>query len=148
MLLEEMAAVEAGIKQPLIDCILENLVEPKRTERASGYRLAKDLIARCSKAMMGPLHHFLQQCLPTTVTTSEAVEESEMRDEWRSLVVELAGISPDTVTYLLPQLEGVRERERAGERARACARARRVGALGGRRRASGSVRRARCASRG
>ena len=51
MLLEELAAVEAGIRQPLIDCILENLVEPKRSERPSAYQLAKDLIARCSKAM-------------------------------------------------------------------------------------------------
>ena len=34
-------------------------------------------------------------------------DESELKDEWQTLLVELTSISPDTVTYILPQLEDV-----------------------------------------
>ena len=46
---------------------------------------------------------FLHDCLPNALS-AEAAEESELRDEWRPLVVELARCSPGTVTCLLPRL--------------------------------------------
>ena len=53
------------------------------------------------------LHRFLLSCLPTTIGASERAEESELTADWRELLVELAAVSPDMVTYILPQLEGV-----------------------------------------
>ena len=65
------------------------------------YELSRSLVERCSKGLLGALHAFLHNCLPNSLS-AEAVEESELRDEWRALIVELASISPDTVTATSP----------------------------------------------
>ena len=70
------------------------------------YALAKAFIQRCASELQRSLHGFLQGCLPTS-TAASAADESDLKDEWQTLLLELAAISADTVTYLLPQLEEV-----------------------------------------
>ena len=82
----------------------------QRSERPAAYELSRSLLDRCAKGLLSAIHSFLHDCLPNALS-AEAAEESELRDEWRPLVVELARCSPDTVTYLLPQLEGVASME-------------------------------------
>ena len=50
------------------------------------------------------LKRFLQGCLPTS---SSAVVESDLRDEWPHLLVELTSVSTYFVNHLLPQLADV-----------------------------------------
>lgn len=103
--LEELARNGDEIPQPLIDAVLENLLEPKKSQRPAGYSLACALIQRCTGELRKPLHAFLEGCLPTSAFGCEA--ESDLKEEWQPLLLELAAISPETVMYLLPQLEEV-----------------------------------------
>ena len=93
------------VPNPVVDAILENLIEPKRTERPAAHELAAHLVTKCAKQLHSSIHKLLQGSLPTTISTNG--DESELRDEWRDLLVELVVLAPDTVSYVLPQLEGV-----------------------------------------
>ena len=90
------------VPQPLLDAVLENLLEPKKTERPAAYALARSLIARCAKPLNKPVYEFLQGCLPSSIASRT---ESELRDEWPQLLIELTSIDPEMVSYLLPQLQ-------------------------------------------
>jgi hypothetical protein len=94
---------EEMVPQQIVDKVLANLLESH--ERPAAYKLARTFLQRCATEMQKSLHSFLQGCLPTTISPS--TDESELKDEWQTLLVELTAISPDTVTYILPQLEGV-----------------------------------------
>ena len=74
------------ISQPIIDAILENLVEPAKTEKPAAYALARRVLQRCTTELHDPLYHFLQSCLPSAVVP---VIESDLRDEWPQLVLEV-----------------------------------------------------------
>ena len=93
------------MSQQLVDLVLQNLVEPRRTERPAAYRLAKAFLQRSAKEVHASVVRFLQSCLPSA-TPGEA-EAPELREEWREVLIELASAAPDTLTYLLPQLEEV-----------------------------------------
>eukprot|EP00316_Scyphosphaera_apsteinii_P022810 CAMPEP_0119320840 /NCGR_PEP_ID=MMETSP1333-20130426/53618_1 /TAXON_ID=418940 /ORGANISM="Scyphosphaera apsteinii, Strain RCC1455" /LENGTH=1313 /DNA_ID=CAMNT_0007327653 /DNA_START=37 /DNA_END=3978 /DNA_ORIENTATION=+ len=92
------------IPQPLLDAILENLVQPSKVEKRAAYALARSILQRCIAELQKPLHQFLQGCLPSSSST---IIESDLRDEWPVLIVELTTISKDYVSYLLPQLTEV-----------------------------------------
>ena len=81
-----------------------------------GAPLARPSSARCTAVAMPnasspslrqddlqqPLQVFIEGCLPTG---SGASVESEIREEWPTLLKELTEIMPEIVTYLLPQLQ-------------------------------------------
>ena len=90
------------VPQPLIDAILENLTEAAQVEKPAAYALARGVLQRCSKELQQPIHEFLQGCLPSTSAT---FVESDLRDEWPRLILELTEVSADYVCYLLPQIE-------------------------------------------
>lgn len=93
-----------SIPQAVLDSLLENLTEPKRTEKPAAYHMARGLIRRCSKVLAMPIHDFLNTCLPS----SNAVRtESELRDDWPQLLCEISSIDLEMVTYILPQLQHV-----------------------------------------
>ena len=108
MLMILQTCVEDGdnVSQQLVDAVLENLLEPKKSERPASYKLARTFLRSCAHEMQRALHGFLQGCLPTSSGPSQS-DESELKDEWQNILLELCEVSPDTVTYLLPQLEGV-----------------------------------------
>jgi hypothetical protein len=91
------------VSQPLLDAVLENLVEPKKTERPASHALARSLIKRCVKQFVAPVHTFLQSCLPSSIILD--APESELRDEWPQLILELITIDHELVGYVLPQLQ-------------------------------------------
>jgi hypothetical protein len=74
------------ISQPILDAILEHLVEPAKTEKPAAYSLARRILQRCASELHDPLYHFLQSCLPSAVVP---VIESDLRDEWPRLIVEV-----------------------------------------------------------
>jgi hypothetical protein len=90
------------VPQNLLDAVLENLLEPKKTERPASHALARSLIARCIKPLAGPVHEFLHSCLPSSTA---ARSESELRDDWPQLLIEITSINPEMVDHLLPQLQ-------------------------------------------
>ncbi|KAL1508360.1 hypothetical protein AB1Y20_004470 [Prymnesium parvum] len=90
------------IPQAVLDTVLENLVEPRRTERRAAHQLARKVVQRCSSVLAKPIQEFLASCLPSS---SAARPESELRDDWPHLVCEITSIDIEMVTYLLPQLQ-------------------------------------------
>lgn len=74
------------ISQPILDAILEHLVEPAKTEKPAAYALARRILQRCAAELHDPLYHFLQSCLPSAVVP---VIDSDLRDEWPRLIVEV-----------------------------------------------------------
>ena len=97
--LEEIDA----IPQMLIDVILENLLASAKSEKPASYALARSLLAKCAKVLHRPLNEFMQACLPTGAATID----SDHKEEWPRLLVELASVNVDLVAYLLPQLNEV-----------------------------------------
>ena len=98
---------EEGVSQQLVDQVLQNLIEPRRSERPAAYRLARAFLQRCANELQRAVLSFFQDCMPSTISVTGEAEGSELREDWRELLVEMAAISPDMVTYLLPQLEDV-----------------------------------------
>jgi len=101
---------DAPMSAPLLDSILANLLEPKRTEAPAAYALAKELVAghgTIGGVLHAPLQTFLQSCLPNSLLTSEEGKESEYRCEWRELVIELTSITTEATSTILPQLVDV-----------------------------------------
>ena len=101
---------DAPMSAPLLDSILANLLEPKRTEAPAAYALAKELVAghgTIGGVLHAPLQSFLQSCLPNSLLTSEEGKESEYRCEWRELVIELTSITTEATSTILPQLVDV-----------------------------------------
>ncbi len=101
---------EQPMSAPLLDSILANLLEPKRTAEPAAYALARDLIAghgTVGGVLHAPIQTFLQSCLPNSLTTCEEGKESEYRGEWRELVIELTTISVEATSTILPQLVDV-----------------------------------------
>ena len=90
-----------AIPQPLLDAILENLVMPAKMAKPTAYGLARSVLSRCANFLAEPLKAFMQSCLPTS---SSVVVESDLREEWPHLFVELTSVSTDFVDHLLPQL--------------------------------------------
>jgi hypothetical protein len=101
---------DAPMSAPLLDSILANLLEPKRTEAPAAYALAKELVAdhgTVGGVLHAPLQTFLQSCLPNSLVASEEGKESEYRSEWRELVIELTSITTEATSTILPQLVDV-----------------------------------------
>ncbi|KAL3922720.1 MAG: hypothetical protein SGPRY_004459, partial [Prymnesium sp.] len=90
------------IPQAVLDTVLENLIEPRRTERPAAYHMARRLISRCSTVLARPIHDFLSNCLPSS---SAVRTQSELREDWPHLLREVTSIDIEMVTYLLPQLQ-------------------------------------------
>lgn len=105
-----------AVPQPLLDVVLEKVVQPAKAEKPAAYALARRVLQRCSNELNAPLHHFLQSCLPNS--TLERVE-SDVRDEWPHLVVEVASAAPDVVKYVVPQLSEVATMEEEAVRLKA-----------------------------
>ena len=102
--------VELGddeITPPLLDAILENLLPAARDEKPASYNLARKVLQEPAvmEVLAPPLQSFIQGCLPSG--SAHIAEESDLRDEWPDLVLELADIVPDTLTFVLPQLQEV-----------------------------------------
>ena len=98
------------LSRMLLDSILANLLEPKRTDAPAAYALAKELVAghgTIGGVLHAPLQTFLQSCLPNSLLTSEEGKESEYRCEWRELVIELTSITTEATSTILPQLVDV-----------------------------------------
>ena len=102
-----------GMTQQFVDIILQNLIEPRRSERPAAYDLTRKLIANSVDILKGPLFAFLQGCLPTTISSTDdnMAKESELKEDWPELLIELTDITHEMVQYVLPQLVGVAKME-------------------------------------
>ncbi|KAK7496569.1 hypothetical protein BaRGS_00012221, partial [Batillaria attramentaria] len=93
--------VEAdSVSQELLDVILVNLVDPKRSQNKIAYAMAKDLLRRTSNAIEPYVQAFFNNMLMLGKTS-----ESEVSNHLYDLIYELNQVSPNVLFAVLPQLE-------------------------------------------
>ncbi|KAJ8298337.1 hypothetical protein KUTeg_024868 [Tegillarca granosa] len=89
-----------AVSQELLDIILQNIIEPHKTQRRVPYQLAKDLLIRTSNAIEPYIQAFFNNALMLG-----KMSESEVGDRLYDLIYELNQISPSVLLAVLPQLE-------------------------------------------
>ncbi|KAG8200522.1 hypothetical protein JTE90_000597 [Oedothorax gibbosus] len=87
------------ISQPMLDTILEQIVEPRKTKNPNSYNLSRDIIKRTHATMEPYVHAFFNNALILGKVESTLV--SKLFD----LIYELNAICPSMLTAVLPQLE-------------------------------------------
>nr|CAB3264762.1 sister chromatid cohesion protein PDS5 homolog A-B-like [Phallusia mammillata] len=95
------AITDSGtISQPLLDIILECLLEKSQNMNPSAFELAKDLLRRTSAVAEQFLMVFFHNVL-----LSNRQDSSRLSAHWPRLIPELYKISPSLLLNTLPQLE-------------------------------------------
>ncbi|XP_065058072.1 sister chromatid cohesion protein PDS5 homolog B-like isoform X1 [Rhopilema esculentum] len=89
-----------SLSQDILDVILINLVNPVKSSRPSSYKLASNLIERCSTSLEPYLQVFFNDALVLGKET-----ESDMNKHMYDLILELNRISKTILLSILPQLE-------------------------------------------
>uniref|UniRef100_H2YFG7 Uncharacterized protein n=1 Tax=Ciona savignyi TaxID=51511 RepID=H2YFG7_CIOSA len=90
----------ASVPQPLLDIILECLLDTARKMNPSAYELARDLLKRTVVVVEQFLMQFFQN-----VILANRPEHSRMSAHWTKLIPELYKITPQLLLSVLPQLE-------------------------------------------
>lgn len=88
------------VSQELLDVILVNMVEPKRSQNRIAFGMAKDLLRRTSNAIEPYVQAFFNNLLMLGKTS-----ESEVSNHMYDLIYELNQVSPNVLFAVLPQLE-------------------------------------------
>ncbi|XP_064607690.1 sister chromatid cohesion protein PDS5 homolog B-like [Liolophura sinensis] len=89
-----------SVSQELLDIILLNIIEPRKSHNKVAYTMAKDLLRRTSNAIEPYIQAFFNNALMLGKTS-----ESEVSEHLFELIYELNNISPNVLLAVLPQLE-------------------------------------------
>ncbi|KAF8783022.1 Sister chromatid cohesion protein PDS5 like protein [Argiope bruennichi] len=87
------------ITQPLLDIILDQIVEPKKTQNKNSYNLARDIIKRTHATLEPYVHAFFNNALILGKV------DSILLNKLYDLIYELNAICPSMLVAVLPQLE-------------------------------------------
>ena len=103
-----------SVPNELLDTILQNIVEPLKSQRKNAYNLSKELINKTSDTMEPYIQQFFNQVLIMGKADTRLAITKRVYD----LIYELNHISPTVLLAVLPQLEfklkSTEEAERMG----------------------------------
>ncbi|KFM69551.1 Sister chromatid cohesion protein PDS5-like protein B-A, partial [Stegodyphus mimosarum] len=85
------------ISQPMLDIILDQIVEPKKTQNKNSYNLSRDIIKRTQVTLEPYVHAFFNNALILGKV------ESILLPKLYDLIYELNAICPSMLTAILPQ---------------------------------------------
>eukprot|EP01137_Pigoraptor_chileana_P000280 Opistho-2@36195 len=86
-----------GLNQDMLEIVFQNILEPNKTDNPVAFSLAKTLIVRTTNSLQPHVHEFFANLLNGG--------ESELSDRVYDLIQELSSLAPNTLLYVLPQLE-------------------------------------------
>lgn len=89
-----------SMSQELLDVILSNIIEPRKSQNRNAYNLARDLLRRTSATIEPYIQSFFNNALILGKSS-----ESEVAPHLYDLIYELNSISPSVLLAVLPQLE-------------------------------------------
>lgn len=87
------------ISQQLLDIILAQIIEPRKTQNKHAYSLAKDILKRTSSILEPYIHNFFNNALIMGKVDSTLISNLY------NLIYELNAICPSMLAAVLPQLE-------------------------------------------
>uniref|UniRef100_T1J3Z9 Uncharacterized protein n=1 Tax=Strigamia maritima TaxID=126957 RepID=T1J3Z9_STRMM len=89
-----------SVSQELLDVILSNIIEPRKTQNKNAYNLAKDLLKRTAPT----IEPYIQAFFNNSLILGKA-PDTDIGKHLYDLIYELNSISPSVLLAVLPQLE-------------------------------------------
>lgn len=100
-----------GVPAPVRDAILERLIEPLKSEKPAGHRLACKLVERDAEYLQSSITRYISDVI-NRASDSELADPEDMH----KIVLALGEVAPQILTFVLPQFKEILQTEDVQER--------------------------------